>query len=268
MEPDGGEPAPPRGERLQKVLAAAGIGSRRACEALIAAGRVTVNGQVVTRLGERVDPDRDEVRVDGRLVPLGKRPPLVYLMMNKPKGYLTTLMDPRGEPTVADLLPGGLPRVFPVGRLDRDSQGLLLFTNDGALAARLLHPRYEVPKRYRVKVQGVPSREALRRLRRGLLLEDGKTAPAEVTLLSRGPGWAWLEMVLREGRKRQIRRMMAAVGHPVLELIRIGLGPLRLGSLPPGQVRHLTPEEVQALREAASSSPRKRNSFHHRLPVV
>lgn len=238
-------------ERLQKVLARAGVGSRRACEALIAQGRVQVNGVTVTRLGTRVDPQRDEVRVDGRPIRIRQDVERVYLMMNKPVGVLTTMRDPRGEPTVAELLPAGLPRVFPVGRLDRDSSGLLLFTNDGELAARLLHPRYHVTKTYRVVVEGVPSPQALKHLREGIPLEDGLTAPAQVTLLKKGRGSSTLLVVLREGRKRQVRRMFQWVGHPVLRLERIAFGPLTLKGLPPGAVRPLHPWEVNALRREA-----------------
>lgn len=239
------------GERLQKVLARAGLGSRRACEALILQGRVQVNGVTVTRLGTRVDPRRDEVRVDGRIIRLGPDGQRVYLMMNKPVGVLTTMRDPRGEPSVAELLPPGLPRVFPVGRLDRDSSGLLLFTNDGELAARLLHPRYQVSKTYRVVVRGVPSRQALKTLREGVPLEDGLTAPAEVTLVKKGRSTSTLTVVLREGRKRQVRRMFQWVGHPVLQLERVAFGPLSLRGLPPGAVRPLNPREVEALRREA-----------------
>src|SRR5690606_19802608 len=177
-------------------------------------------------------------------------------------GVVTTLRDPQGRPTVAHLLPKGLPRLFPVGRLDRDSSGLLLFTNDGELAAALLHPRYEIPKTYRVAVQGHPSARALAALRRGVVLEDGPTAPAKVKVLSRGRDTSLLEIVIHEGRKRQVRRMCAAVGHPVVALQRVGFGPLTLGNLPPGAVRELSPREVDALRDAA------RNGLHSRRHVL
>src|SRR5690606_13808586 len=247
-----------RGERLQKVLAAAGIGSRRRCEELIAAGRVQVNGQVVTRLGTRVDPLRDDIRVDGRPVRPLRPDRFRYVMMHKPVGVVTTLRDPQGRPTVADLLPKGFPRLLPVGRLDRDSSGLLLFTNDGELAAALLHPRYEIPKTYRVTVQGHPSPRALAALRRGVLLEDGPTAPAQVKVLSRDRDTSVLEMVIHEGRKRQVRRMCAAVGHPVVALRRVAFGPLTLGGLPPGAVRELSSREVEALREAVRNGLQSR----------
>jgi len=255
---EAGAPDRPQGERLQKVLAAAGIGSRRRCEELIAAGRVQVNGQVVTRLGTRVDPLRDDIRVDGRPVRPLRPDRFRYVMMHKPVGVVTTLRDPQGRPTVADLLPKGFPRLFPVGRLDRDSSGLLLFTNDGELAAALLHPRYEIPKTYRVTVQGHPSPRALAALRRGVVLEDGPTAPAQVRVLSRDRDTSVLEVVIHEGRKRQVRRMCAAVGHPVVALQRVGFGPLSLGRLPPGAVRELSSREVEALREAVRNGLQSR----------
>lgn len=172
-----------KGERLQKVMAAAGVASRRACEELIRAGRVQVNGVVVTELGVRVDPERDVIAVDGRILPPPARRDFTYFLMHKPKGVLTTMHDPHGRPTVADLLPRDVGRVFPVGRLDQDSSGLLLFTNDGELAQKLLHPRYGVPKTYRVTVVGRPSEEALERLRYGVLLSDGMTVPVEVMVI-------------------------------------------------------------------------------------
>lgn len=236
-----------KGERLQKVMAAAGVASRRACEELIRAGRVQVNGVVVTELGVRVDPERDVIAVDGRILPPPSRREFTYFLMHKPKGVLTTMHDPHRRPTVADLLPPDVGRVYPVGRLDQDSSGLILFTNDGELAEKLLHPRYGVPKTYRATVQGHPSQEVVEQLRRGVVLEDGPTAPAEVTVLREGGERTVLRIVLREGRKRQVRRMMDAVGHPVLELVRIGFGPLRLRGLPPGAIRPLNRKEKALL---------------------
>ncbi len=229
-------------------MARCGVASRRASEELIAAGKVQVNGRIVRELGVRIDPDRDEVRVDGHVV----RPPAAcrYIMLHKPAGYVTTVRDPQGRPTVMSLVPPG-ERVFPVGRLDLDTEGLLLLANDGALAHRLTHPRYGVRKLYRVTVAGVVERTALEQLARGVELEDGVTAPARVVLVRQDAGAAVLEIELHEGRKRQVRRMCAAVGHPVLRLKRIAFGPLRLGRLPAGGWRPLTQAEVTALRRAA-----------------
>ncbi|MBO8141570.1 MAG: rRNA pseudouridine synthase [Firmicutes bacterium] len=234
-------------ERLQKFLARAGIGSRRACEQLISQGRVRVNGRLVTEQGLRVDPERDKVQVDGRVVkPSGR---FQYIMLNKPAGYVTTVRDPQGRPTVMHLLPER-PRVFPVGRLDRDTEGLLLLTNDGELAYRLAHPRFQVEKRYRALVRGEVGPEAVRRLENGVVLDDGPTAPCRVRVIRREPERTLLELRLREGRKRQVRRMCEAVGHPVVALMRIAVGPVLLGRLPKGAWRPLTPEEIAALRGA------------------
>jgi pseudouridine synthase len=235
-------------ERLQKILARAGIASRRAAEELIRTGRVTVNGVTVTELGTRADPARDEIRVDGERLP--KRPP-VYVVLYKPVGVVTTREDPQGRPTVRELLPPDLQHLFPVGRLDFRSAGLLLLTNDGDLAARLLHPRAQIPRVYRVKVDGRPSQRALGRLRRGVRLEDGVTGPAEVEIEELRPGKTWLRITLREGRRREVRRMCEAVGHPVDKLLRVRFGPLELGRLRPGQWRLLSPLEVERLRQAA-----------------
>ncbi|MCX7621254.1 MAG: rRNA pseudouridine synthase [Acidimicrobiales bacterium] len=233
----------PQGERLQKVLARAGVGSRRACDELIAAGRVTVNG-LRAQLGQRIDPDRDAVEVDG--VPIGIRPGLVYYLLNKPIGVVTTASDPQGRTTVLDLVPSE-PRVFPVGRLDADTEGLLILTNDGQLAHRLTHPSFGVEKEYLAKVEGRPSRGAIRRLREGIDLDDGRTAPAEASLV--GPDL--VRLVIHEGRNRQVRRMCEAIGHPVLRLVRHRIGPLRDRKLAPGAWRELTLEEVRALERAA-----------------
>ena len=234
------------GERLQKVLARAGFGSRRACEELIEAGRVEVNGEVAG-LGRRVDPERDHVALDGVTIPV--RPGLVYYLLNKPAKVVTTAHDPEGRPTVLELVPDE-PRVFPVGRLDWDSEGLLLLTNDGDLAHGLTHPSRGVEKTYLVEVSGVPTRGALRRLREGVDLDDGRTAPAKARLAQTTPAGAALEIVIHEGRNRQVRRMCEAVGHPVRRLVRTGLGPLRDYRLPPGQWRPLTPAEIRSLYEA------------------
>ena len=234
----------PEGERLQKILARVGIGSRRACEELIAAGRVTVDGEVAS-LGRRIDPVAARVEVDGVLVPVA--PDLVYYLLNKPDGVITTADDPQGRPTVMTLVPPE-PRVFAVGRLDRTTEGLLILTNDGALAQLLTHPSHGVPKEYVAEVDGgTPAPGALRSLRQGVELDDGLTAPAEVGVLAPGV----LRLVIHEGRNRQVRRMCSAIGHPVRRLVRTRIGPLRDASLPPGQWRALEPVEVRALAAAA-----------------
>lgn len=231
------------GERLQKVLARAGVGSRRAVEGLIVAGRIRVNG-TPARLGQRVDPSKDEVEVDGSKVPL--QPGLVYYLLNKPVGVVTTASDERGRPTVADLVDLDV-RVWAVGRLDVDTEGALLVTNDGDLTMRLTHPRYSFPKTYVAEVAGSVGGRALRRLARGVDLDDGPTAPARVRLVERVPGGSLVELTLTEGRNRQVRRMLEAVGHPVRRLVRVALGPLMLGRLKPGAFRRLGPEEVRLL---------------------
>lgn len=237
-------------QRLQKVLAQAGVASRRACEELIRQGRVQVNGQVVTELGTKVDPNLDEISVDG--TPLSGPAERVYLILNKPPGYISTADDPWGRPTVLDLVPHR-GRLYPVGRLDAESEGLLLLTNDGELTHRLTHPRYQQEKEYLVLVKGHPKEAILSRLRRGVDLEEGRTAPAKVSRVSRKerretpPDTTWLRIVVHEGRKRQIRRICAAVGHPVQRLIRVRLGPLRLGPLKPGQWRPLSGRELDEL---------------------
>jgi 23S rRNA pseudouridine2605 synthase len=243
----GGEPS---GERLQKVLARAGFGSRRACEELIAAGRVSVNGEPAG-LGRRVDPGTDRIEVDG--VPVPVRPGLVYYLLNKPRGVVTTAHDPQGRRTVLDLVPAE-PRVFPVGRLDYDTEGLLLLTNDGDLAHCLAHPSRGVEKTYLAEVAGAPGRAVLRRLREGVDLEDGRTAPARVRLAQATGGGAALEIVVHEGRNRQVRRMCEAVGHPVRRLVRTRLGPLADRDLSPGRWRELRAAEVRALYELCSRS--------------
>ncbi|HWP28755.1 MAG TPA: pseudouridine synthase [Chloroflexota bacterium] len=228
-------------ERLQKVLAEAGVASRRAAERLIAEGRVAVNGVVVRTLGARVDPGRDVVTVDGRRVTVPSQK--VYYVVHKPAGVVSTARDERGRPTVLDLVPADR-RLFPVGRLDADSEGLLLLTDDGALAYRLTHPRYGVEKEYHVLVRGRPTPAALERLRTGIELEEGRTAPAQVGVLRRAGGHTWLRIVLRQGWKRQIRRMLAAVGYPVERLVRVRIGGLELDDLPPGAARRLTAAEA------------------------
>ena len=234
-------------ERLQKVLASAGLGSRRACEELITAGRVEVDRVVVSLLGTRVDPAAQEIRVDGERLPRVKR---VVYMLNKPVGVVTTNFDPSGRPRVVDLVPGDQ-RLFAVGRLDRMSEGLILLTNDGPLANLLAHPRYGVEKKYLVQVAGVPNEELLEKLRRGIRLAEGEVHAKRVTIRSQHKQSAVLEMVLDEGKNREIRRMLARLGHKVHQLKRIAVGNLSLANLLPGQSRQLTWNEVEALRSDA-----------------
>ncbi|MCD6288981.1 MAG: rRNA pseudouridine synthase [Anaerolineae bacterium] len=247
-------------QRLHVVLARAGIASRRACEELIAAGRVRVNGRVVREQGVRVDPSRDLIEVNGH--PIRLQEPKVYILLYKPAGYISTVRDPHGRPTVLDLVPVAK-RIYPVGRLDVDSEGLLLLTNDGEITNRLTHPRYEHEKEYLVQVEGVPSRQELRTLREGIELEDGLTSPATVRVVSPTEirrilpksadclprGTTWLRVIVHEGRKRQIRRMFQAIGHPVRRLIRIRMASLKLGDLRPGKWRYLSPKEITQLRQ-------------------
>ena len=228
------------------------MASRRHAEALILAGRVTVNGVVVRALGTRADPERDRIALDGEHIPAaGARRTVV---LHKPRGVLSTLADPEGRPTVAALA-AGAGRLYPVGRLDLNSTGLLLLTNDGALAAGLLHPRRAVTRVYHVKVDGTPSEEAITRLRRGVRLADGKTAPAHVRVLERLPTKTWLAVTVVEGRTHLVRRLCEAVGHRVDKLARVRLGPVGLGTLPPGAWREVTPRELAALRAAAGLRP-------------
>jgi 23S rRNA pseudouridine2605 synthase len=238
------EPEPGAGERLQKVLARAGLGSRRTCEELIADGAVTVNGAVAV-LGQRVDPDADRIEVEGVLLSVARD--LVHYVLNKPRGVVTTAKDPEGRRTVVQLVPAD-PRVFPVGRLDADTEGLLVLTNDGDLAHRLTHPSFGIDKEYLAEVEGVPARGALRRLREGVELDDGVTAPAKVATVAP----SLLRITIHEGRNRQVRRMCEAVGHPVVRLVRTRIGPLRDPNLRPGAWRPLEPVEVRALERAAA----------------
>ncbi len=241
-------------ERLQKILSQAGQASRRAAEDLIRAGRVRVNGKVIRELGSKADPVRDRIAVDGHAVSFGR---LRYIAYHKPVGVVSTMSDPQGRPAIGGLVRGLREHVFPVGRLDFDSSGLVLLTNDGELAQRLTHPRYRVEKLYRVKVRGHPSPEALDRLRRGVPLSDGTTAPAAVTLEQKLPQKTRLAIVLHEGRQRQVRRMCEAIGHPVDKLSRVAIGPLRLGTLGVGECRDLRPREVVELRLAVLGDRRR-----------
>lgn len=233
------------GDRLHKVLAAAGIASRRECEQLVLDGRVEVDHQVVTQLGTRVEPQRQEIRVDGELL---ARPKLIYFAVNKPTGVVSTSRDPAGRPRVIDLLPPNVPRVFCVGRLDIASEGLILVTNDGELANGLTHPRHGVEKIYQAQVAGQVEPEVIALLHRGMRLAEGFAHAKHVRVKSRRKRSTILEMVLDEGRNREIRRLLARVGHKVQRLKRIAVGPVRLGELPTGAVRPLTSQEIRALR--------------------
>ena len=240
---------PLEGERLARYLAHAGIASRRHAEILIEAGRVRVNGQVVTTLGARINPERDSVTVDGKPVQFSTK--LVYILLHKPVGYVSTANDPQKRPTVLDLLPPELRRlrIYPVGRLDIDTSGLLLLTNDGEFALRLTHPRYSMDKHYRALVKGYPPASTLNALRMGVeIIEDNgvrhKTSPAQVSIFKQTGGNCWLSLTIHEGHKRQVRRMLATIGYPVLELMRVGIGSLEPGDLPVGKWRYLTEDEV------------------------
>ena len=243
--------------RLQKILSTAGIASRRAAEGYITQGRVSVNGQTVTALGSKADPDTDDIRVDGRRLKTASR--RLYILMYKPRGYITTRSDPQRRPTVIDLLTKGGVRdyVYPVGRLDYESEGLLLLTSDGDLAAKLTHPRHSIPREYEAKVLGVPDEHEMERLAKGIVIDGRKTAPAEIKLLkvTEGSGrqHALLSIVVHEGRNRQVRRMCEAVGHPVDRLKRVRIGPITDHHIRPGEFRELDGKEVAALKKAAGA---------------
>ncbi|MHB8511431.1 MAG: pseudouridine synthase [Actinomycetota bacterium] len=234
------------GVRLQKVLASAGVASRRKAEDLIVEGRVSVNGRTVTKLGSRVDPESDRIKVDGQRISI--RAGRAYLMLNKPAGYITTANDPLGRKSVIELVKARR-RLFTVGRLDYDTTGLILLTDDGELAHRLSHPRYEIERVYLAQVEGAIGEPSVRRLKSGIMLEDGMAKAKRVKVRARGKRRSQVEIVLTEGRNREVRRMMDAVGHPILELARIGFGTLRLGRLRPGESRPLTSEEVGTLSQ-------------------
>lgn len=238
--------------RLQVALSRAGVASRRAAERLIAGGRVRVNGRLVTELGTRVDPEHDALLVDG--MPVGSPEPPATVMLHKPVRVVSTMKDPEGRETVADLLPGEPYRLVPVGRLDYHTEGLLLLTNDGGLMERLLHPRYHVPKVYRVKTTGRVSRNALDRLRTGVPLEDGRTEPTVVEVVESGPRHTWLEIIVTEGRNRLVRRMVEAVGHTARRVVRTELATLAVGGLRPGQYRYLDTGELHILYGVARLS--------------
>jgi pseudouridine synthase len=238
-------------ERLQKVLARAGVASRRASEEIIREGRVRVNGKVVAELGTKIDPERDEVFVDGRKIRTvtAARQDKVYILLNKPPGVVTTTRDDRGRATVVELVsnvPGT--RLFPVGRLDFDAEGALLLTNDGTLAHKLTHPRFDVPKTYQAKVKGRPTEEALDKLRKGIYLEDGPTRPADVEIIRSAKVNTWVELTITEGRNRLVKRMFWRIGHPVLKLVRSQFGSLRVDDLRQGHSRPLTKKELSELK--------------------
>jgi 23S rRNA pseudouridine2605 synthase len=242
------------GIRLQKVLAAAGIASRRASETMIHEGRVEVNGHVVVEQGTRVDPEHDVVRVDGSRIPPPRRH--LYMVINKPRGVVSTMEDPEGRRNLSDLLEGARPgkpaRLFHVGRLDTDTDGLLILTNDGDFAHKLAHPSYEVPKTYLAEVTGIVNEATIKKLRAGVMLEDGLSKPTSVKLVSTAKERSLVKMTLHEGRNRIVRRTMESVGHPVRHLSRIGIGPVRLGSLLSGELRDLTREELGGLLDLIS----------------
>ncbi len=239
-------------ERIQKIISAAGITSRRAAEELIAEGRVRVNGTVVTELGTKADPNKDHIKVDGKLIN-PKQPP-TYIMLNKPAGFMTTMADPEGRPTVHDLLKGVKVRVYPVGRLDYNTEGLLLLTNDGDFAHLITHPKHEFPKTYLVKLKGVLDDGAIAALEAGVFLKDGKTAPARIRKIRKEEANSWVDITIHEGRKRQVRRMFDHMGHSVIRLKRVKTGGLTLGDLAEGAYRHLTSPEVALLRETAEKT--------------
>jgi 23S rRNA pseudouridine2605 synthase len=234
------------GVRLQKVLAAAGVGSRRACEALIAAGRVEVDGQPVRTMGLRVDPERSVIKVDGMRIATAESG-LVYLALNKPAGVVSTMTDPQGRPNLGDYVSGRRERLFHAGRLDADTEGLILLTNDGELAHRLTHPSYQVPKTYLAEVVGPIGRDVGKRLRAGIELDDGRVAVDSFRAVDRSGARVMVEVILHEGRKHVVRRLLAAVGHPVERLVRIQIGPVKLGDLRVGKTRALTRNEVGRL---------------------
>jgi 23S rRNA pseudouridine2605 synthase len=247
---DGKKPSQPQPQRLQRLLASAGFGSRRLCEELIEAGRVEVDGQLVTKLGSTVDPDTSKVRVDGVIL---KKQKLVYYAVNKPTGVVTTNSDPHGRPRVVDLVPKS-ERVYPVGRLDRSSEGLILLTNDGDLAQKLTHPKFGVRKVYRVMVAGRVDGETMKRMRQGIFIAEGRVSVEGAKVVKARGKATEMEIILREGKNREIRRILARLGHKVLQLRRIAVGPLRLGDMPPGAYRIVSREEVRKLQKVTEPS--------------
>jgi len=232
-------------QRLQKILAKAGIASRRKAEELIKEGKVRVDGKVVTEMGTKVDPDAQDIECDG--IHVAAREKKIYILLHKPAGFLSTVHDPQGRPIVTDLLPQVKERVYPVGRLDLDTEGALLLSNDGELAQKILHPSHEVNKTYVAKVKGKPNTKKLAALSRGITLEGRKTWPADIEVLQTEPQTTTIKIIIHEGRKRQVRKMFDAVGHPVLQLKRTAYGQLELGDLRPGKYRFLSPEDIKMI---------------------
>jgi len=237
-------------ERIQKILAKAGIASRREAEKILIEGRVTVNGKIVDQLGFKADPLKDYIKVDGKR--LARFEPKVTLLLNKPRGYLSTVKDPKGRPTVIDLLKNVKWRVYPVGRLDFDAEGLLLLSNDGDFTYFLSHPKFSIPRTYLVKIRGIPEEERLARLKRGVMLEDGDAKAVFVKIFRQREKNSWIQVVVTEGRNRLVKRMFSAINYPVLKLKRVGFGPIQLGDLHIGQYRYLTAEEMMKLRRISS----------------
>lgn len=234
-------------ERIQKILARAGVASRREAERMMLEGRISVNGKVVDQLGFKADPLKDHIKVDGKR--LVRPEPKTMLLLNKPRGYLSTVKDPAGRPTVMDLLQGVRWRLYPVGRLDFDAEGLLLLTNDGDLAYQLSHPKFSIPRTYQAKVKGILDQRALLRLKKGVMIEDGEARVVSARLFRPLENHIWVETVVTEGRNHLVKRIFSAIGHPVVKLKRIGYGPVRLGDLPAGHWRLLTDEEMRSLRK-------------------
>jgi pseudouridine synthase len=251
-------------ERLQKIIATAGIASRRAAEELILAGKVTVNGKVVTELGTKADAESDHIKVHGKLInPALKKLSKVHILLNKPKGYLSSVSDPDGRPTVLDLLPASLGRVYPVGRLDFNTEGLLLLTNDGDFTNYITAARNKVEKVYEAKVRGIPEEKSIERLRRGVTLEDGvRTAPAKIRRLGETENNAWFEILLHEGKNQQIRKMFDLIGNSVIKLRRSRIGVLRDDDLKPGHWRRLSEPEVKALTRRPATRPKTAKKSH------
>ena len=243
-------------ERIQKILAKAGIASRREAEKILIEGRVTVNGKIVDQLGFKADPSKDYIKVDGKR--LARFEPKVTLLLNKPRGYLSTVKDPKGRPTVIDLLKNIKWRVYPVGRLDFDAEGLLLLSNDGDFTYFLSHPKFSIPRTYLVKIRGIPEEERLARLKRGVMLEDGDAKAVSVQVFRQREKNSWIQVVVTEGRNRLVKRMFSAINCPVLKLKRVGFGPIQLGDLRIGQYRYLTAEEMMKLRRISSEKARNK----------
>ena len=261
MNKETGEARQGIGERLQKILSRAGVASRRLAEELISQGRVQVNARTVTELGTKADPGVDEIKVDGRRIQAQKRKR--YILLNKPRGYITSRSDPQQRPTVMDLLHGVKEYVYPVGRLDYDSEGLLLLTNDGELAARLTHPRHEVDKVYQARVRGVPDDHALDRLEKGVTIDGRRTARARARIVDphkQSGDQTTVELAIHEGRQRQVRKMFDAIGHPVIRLRRVRIGPIEDPEIPQGHWRELTPKEIGRLQRAAGLATRPTSS--------